>query len=108
RARNPILRWLGLVLTGLLTLVFALVSVLALVGVYQLSAPRSNPVRTLSATASPAQTAQAQKGLLLCATCHSSTGQLPLDGAKASIVAGFFDLPPPNPTPAGTIRSRPR
>src|SRR5712692_429671 len=105
RAKNPVLRWLGLLVTGVLTLVFAAVSVVALFGVYQLATPRSNPASTIAMAPSPAKLAQSQRGLQLCAGCHSSTGQTPLDGAKASIVGGLADMYPQNLTPAGPIKS---
>lgn len=44
RATRWYVKWPGVVVTGLLTLVFALVTVLAADGLYQLYVPRGTPV----------------------------------------------------------------
>lgn len=104
RAKNVLARWLGLVVTGLLTIVFTLVAVVALIGVYKLGTPRANPVSTVNVTPSPAKLAQAQKALILCAGCHSSTGELPLAGGSTSMLGGLAGLYPPNLTPGGPLK----
>jgi hypothetical protein len=41
--RNPLLKWIGVILGGLLTLVVGCVSVLGLIGVFKYYNPPSNP-----------------------------------------------------------------
>jgi mono/diheme cytochrome c family protein len=79
-AKNAILKWGGALLTGLLTLVVGLVLVVALVGFYRLNATYPNPVSDLQVEGTPEQIARGERYAHLCAGCHSSTAQLPLNG----------------------------
>lgn len=103
------LKWLGAVLAGILTLLFALVLVVALIGFYKLNAPQSNPVSSLKAGGSPEQLARTGRWATLCSGCHSTQAKLPLDGSKNNFFNGpdappFGTLYPPNLTPAGPLK----
>src|SRR5687768_4229834 len=78
RARNKALKWVGVVLSGLLTLIFALATGLALKSFYQLNVTHSNPVANLKVAGTPEQLARGEKLAHACVGCHSSNGQLPL------------------------------
>lgn len=80
RARNALLKWAGGLLAGLLTVVFAAGLGLALYGYAKVNATYPNPVSDVRVDASPEQIRQAEKLARTCAGCHSSTGNLPLDG----------------------------
>ncbi len=107
RINNAFLRWLALVPTGLLTLIFALVLVLALVGFAKLNANynASHPVANIKVAGTPEQIKRGEKFVLLCAGCHSPTGKPPLVGQNF-----FADGPPlgtlytANLTPVGEIK----
>lgn len=109
-ARSPIVRWPGLVLTGLLALVFAAVGVVALIGVYRLEAPRNIPAQAASVTPTAQDLARAARFINGCSGCHSSKGSLPLDGASQSFFGPpngppFGTLYPPNLTPGGPLKN---
>ncbi len=93
-AHHAIVKWGGLVLSGLLTLVLGLVSVLAAIGLYQFYAPRGSPVAALKVAGTPQQIARGQHlADTLCAACHTTTGELPLTGGR--------DLAADSPLPLG-------
>jgi len=103
------LKWLGLVLSGLLTVIFLLVLVLALVGFAKLNAPQPNPVSNLKAQGTPEQVASMGRKANLCSGCHSTQAKLPLDGAKEGFFSGsdgppFGMVQPPNLTPGGPLK----
>jgi mono/diheme cytochrome c family protein len=110
RNRNPVLKWITTILTGLFTLIFVAATVLAVIGTYQLNvSPYSYPVTTDKVTATADQIALGKRYAQLCAGCHSSTGQLPLDGSKDDFLGGGGGPPvgtlyPPNLTPAGPLK----
>lgn len=54
-SKRKILKWVGLVLAGLLTLIFALVLVIALIGFSKLNASQSNPVASVKVAGTPDQ-----------------------------------------------------
>ncbi len=60
RARNAIAKWLGVSLAGLITLILALVTVVAAVGFYKLYAPNSNPLPNVKVQETPDQIARGQ------------------------------------------------
>lgn len=106
-SKRALLKWVGIVGAGLLTLLFALVLVLALVGLYKLNAPRNNPVGNIQVAATPEQLARGERLANTCVSCHTANGQLPLSGSD---FASKFGLPQigtlyaPNLTPAGNIK----
>jgi cytochrome c553 len=105
RARRALLKWSGILVAGLLAAVCALVGVVALLGVYRLNMPGAAPVASLQVARSPEQLARGERLAYLCVNCHSSSGQLPLDGGAENFVAGIGTLVAPNLTPAGPLKS---
>lgn len=109
RARNPAVKWGGGILASLLTLVGLIVLVIALIGTYKLNVSGSHPVPNLQAATAPDRLAQGEKIARLCAGCHSTAGDLPLDGSKGDVLAEP-GTPPlgslyfPNLTPAGETK----
>lgn len=108
-AKNPLARWLGVVLAGLLTVVFALGGVVDLVGVYRLDAPRGNPASGVKVAMTADQIARGEHLAHLCTSCHSTTGNLPLDGGRQSFLSnpdgsGLGTLYAPNLTPGGPLK----
>lgn len=103
------LKWLGVVLSGLLTLLLTIVLVFVLIGFSKLNAPQSNPVSNLKAATTPEQTAKVSRWIILCSGCHSTAGKPPLDGGKDNFGADPSGPPmgtiyPPNLTPAGPLK----
>ncbi len=107
-AKNTIVKWVGVVLGVLVTLVFAVVSVVIAMGLYQLYAPRGSPVEAIKVQGTPEQIARGQHlAESLCVECHTTTGQLPLSGrldfgAESPIPIGR--IYPVNLTPAGPLK----
>lgn len=62
RAKRWFVKWPGVVLSGLLTLVLALVSIAAADGLYQFYAQRGSRVTELKVTGTPDQIARATSG----------------------------------------------
>lgn len=108
RSERWYVKWPGAVVTGLLTLIFALVTVLAADGLYQFYVPRGTPVTELKVAGTPEQVARGQHlANSICVGCHTTNGELPLSGGR-DIGA---DLPVPlgsfvsvNLTPAGPLK----
>ena len=86
RLRNVPLRMLTGVVSGLLTLVLAVVSIVGLAGVYRLFAPHGGPPAAITASATPDRLAVAARRSTGCAGCHSSTGDLPMDGGTMNFL----------------------
>jgi cytochrome c553 len=92
----------------LLTIGLAFVSVIGIMGVMALYRPQSRPAPDVTATASPEEIAAASRRAIVCAGCHSSTGDVPLDGGQKNLIGGA-DAPPlgtlwaPNLTPGGRL-----
>ncbi len=108
RSRNGLVKWLGGGLSGLMTVLLGLVSVVALVGWVKLYAPGGHPVSAVQVARTPEQIARGEKFAQFCAACHSPTGQPPLAGGMDNF--GHFPggptigtLYPPNLTPAGEL-----
>jgi cytochrome c553 len=106
RVRNIALRVVGGLLTALLTLVCAAVSVVGLVGAYRLYAPHGAPAASITVQANADQIAVAGRRANGCTGCHSSTGNLPLDGGTDNFLGGpLGTLVPPNLTPGGPLKT---
>ena len=107
RARNVFLRIIGGVLTGLLTLVLAAVTVTAGRGLYLLVGPRNFPVVQVQAQGTPEQIARGEQlATFLCVACHSTNGKMPMSGGNnLSQDTGLplGDFYPPNLTPGGDL-----
>jgi mono/diheme cytochrome c family protein len=107
-AKNKAVKWGGFIVSGLLTLVMALVSVVFLLGMVNVYAPRSAPVPDLTIAGTPEQIERGRHlANSFCASCHSTTNELPLTGG----VDLGKDFPMPlgsyisvNLTPAGPLK----
>ena len=108
RARNPFVRWGLGILTSLLTLIVAAMSVLALVGLAKFYAPRTTPVPELKVAGTPEQVERGRYlANSLCVECHTESRELPLTGGPD--FAKDIPLPvgvivPANLTPAGPLK----
>ncbi len=107
KLKNAILKWGGVVIAGLLTLIPTAMLVLGLVGFYKLNERHNNPVANIQVAGTPAQIARGEQLAHLCAKCHTSDGQLPLSGVN--FLAKFAGPPlgtlyAPNLTPSGNIK----
>ena len=82
RVRRALLKWTGVILAGLITLVLALITGVIGRGLWTIYAPPPfSPAPDLTVAASAGQIARGQHlALSLCAGCHSSNGELPLNG----------------------------
>lgn len=107
RATHALVKWGGLVLSGLLAVVCTTVLLVALVGFYKLGhQPYAYPALDLKVAGTPEQVARGTKFIGFCAACHSPAGQPPLTGqdfAKEGPPLGT--LYAPNLTPAGEIHA---
>jgi len=107
RAQKPVVKWGGLVVSGLLSLVFTLALLVALVGFYKLNVPPyHNVVADIKVASTPAQVARGQRFAFGCAGCHSPHETPPLSGQVFPQGGGpsFGTLAAPNLTPAGEIK----
>ncbi|HVC33569.1 MAG TPA: cytochrome c [Chloroflexota bacterium] len=109
RGKHLLIRWPGAVLAGLLAIVCALVGVVDLMGVYRLNAVHGNPVSDVKVAATSAELARGEHLAHLCTSCHSTTGDLPLDGGRTSLLSnpdgsGLGALYPPNLTPGSPLK----
>jgi len=108
RAGNPFVKWSATLLSGLLMLVVAFISVLGLVGVYKFYNPPYNPVPEVSAERTPERIERGQHlASAFCVECHSTTRDFPMTGG----VDIGNDLPvdlgsyySANLTPAGPLK----
>ena len=83
RAKNPLVKWGGTILGGLLTLVVALVSVVALIGLFKGNPRISTPAPDVVVSATPEMMAHGEHiADTFCAGCHSMTNELPLSGGR--------------------------
>ena len=102
--RNAVLRWIGFILAGLVTLILALVAIVAVVGFIKLYTPASNPVSDVQVAKNADQIVRGQKLSNICASCHSTTGRPPLDGGANNYMGPLGSLYPENLTPAGPLK----
>ncbi len=77
RSKRRIIKWPGVVLAGLLSLLSLAVLVLALIGFYKLNQKYDNPVANIQVARTPAQIARGKQLAHLCMGCHSPNEQLP-------------------------------
>jgi cytochrome c553 len=107
RAKHPVMKWGGVVLGGLFTLVAVLIAVVSARGLASLYLPGGRPAPDIQVAGTPEQIARGEHlASAFCASCHSKTGELPLTGG----VNVFADIPIPlgsatsaNLTPAGPL-----
>jgi cytochrome c553 len=107
KTKNRWLKWIGTLLAGLLTLIPAILLILALVGFYKLNQHYDNPAVDVQVSGTPDQIARGERLANLCVSCHTSRNQLPLSGSNFAVK---FEFPPlgtlyaPNLTPSGNIK----
>ena len=108
RLRNPFAKWGLLVVGGVVSLIFCLVSYVGIRGLFDLYLSRGTAPRELKVDMVPARIARGEHiANMLCVGCHSLSGQLPLSGGKnlsdeAHMPLG--DLYTINLTPAGPLK----
>ncbi len=106
KLKNAVLKWGGVIVCGLLTLIPAALLVLGLIGFVKLNEQHANPVADIKVAKTSAQIARGEQLAHICVSCHTTNNQLPLSGTN---FAAKFDMPPmgtlyaPNLTPGGDI-----
>ncbi len=107
RANNRLAKWVGLVLSSLLTLACTLVIGVVLVGFYKIDFPRHRPpVKDIRIAGTPDQVARGARFGAFCALCHSPNASAPLVGADFSRGGPpVGTLYAANLTPAGEIKN---
>ena len=109
RAKNAVLKWGGVVLSGLLTLAFALASILAAIGLYKFYASRGSPVADIHVAGAAEQIARGQHlARIECVGCHATNGDLPLSGGRdvgADVPLPLGSFVSINLTPGGPLKA---
>lgn len=106
KLKNAILKWGGVIVAGLLTLISTAMLLLALVGFTKLNERFNNPIANIQVRGTAAQIARGEQLAHICTNCHTADGQLPLSGTN---MIAKFPFPPvgtlyaPNLTPTGDI-----
>ncbi len=106
RAHNGAVKWIGGVLSGLVTLAAVLAFALVLVGFYKINFPVRGTPSDIKVAATPEQLARGAKIVQICAACHSPTEDPPLIGQNFFGGGGppVGTMYAPNLTPAGEIK----
>jgi len=106
-SKRALLKWGGVILAGLLTLLFALVTVVVAKGFIDLYRPYPVAAANVSIEGTPEQIARGEYlAAFLCASCHGQNGELPLSGGgnlSADTGLPLGDVYAPNITPTGRI-----
>lgn len=79
-AKNAWAKWVGVIVSGLLTLAFTLLLGLGLYGYYRLNAKQANPVAEVQVAGTAEQIARGEQLAQFCKECHSPNRQFPLAG----------------------------
>ncbi len=111
RAWNSKRTWLkypGIILGGLLTLLFLLVTLVIGKGMFDLYRPYPVQAVNVSIAGTPEQITRGEHlASVLCASCHSENGELPLSGGRnmsEEIGMPLGDVYPANITPSGKLK----
>jgi mono/diheme cytochrome c family protein len=108
KVTNPLLKWTGVILGGLFTLISASTFMVGSIGLYRFDHPPYNPVKEVNIDGTPQQIARGQHLVTaLCAECHSTTAEFPLTGGvdvglNLPVKLGSFYSA--NLTPAGPLK----
>ena len=106
--RKAVLKWPVMLFSGLITLIFFAAAALILVGYAKLNlSPYRYPARDVKIDITPERVSRGEKMAHICADCHSSAGQPPLDGSRTNILAGGLplgELYASNLTPGGPLK----
>lgn len=102
RVKRPALKWLGVTVAGLLTLVAGVLLWGALIGYWKLNRNHDNPVPQFSVEVTPGQLARGERFEPFCAGCHAPDDDAPMTGRDfldegAPPIGDFYA---PNLTPA--------
>ena len=106
RAKHRAVKWIGLVLSSVVTLAFTLAICVVLFGYYKLNFPHAPAVLDVKVAGTPEQLARGEKFATVCAGCHSPQGKLPLVGRNFLEGGGppVGTMYAPNLTLAGEIK----
>jgi len=108
KARRAWVKWLGVVLAGLFTLVFALLTFVSMFGTYKLFRSYTVSIPEVSVAGDPEQIKRGEHlAEVLCAGCHSPNDNLPLfggDNMSEDTGLPLGDIYAPNLTPATDIK----
>ncbi len=108
RARRPIIKWVGGILSGLLALLTVLITLVALIGLVKYYTPKSHAVQDLKVEGTPEQIARGQHlAAAFCVECHSTTADFPMTGGVdlgADIPMNIGSYVSVNLTPAGPLK----
>jgi mono/diheme cytochrome c family protein len=108
RAKRGWVRWLGAILSALLMFFFITLAVIGILGVISIYRTINVEVPEVTVDGTPEQVARGEHvAAVLCASCHSKNGELPLSGGKnVSDAAGLplGDIYAPNLTSATDIK----
>jgi mono/diheme cytochrome c family protein len=108
KADNPILKWTGVVIGGIFTLIISLVAVLGMLGVFKYFNPPHNSAQEIKVEGTQEQIARGQHlASAFCVECHSTTKDFPMTGGvdvgrDLPINLGSFYSA--NLTPAGPLK----
>jgi mono/diheme cytochrome c family protein len=108
RAKHALVKWPGVILAGLLTLLLALVTGVSARGLYMIYAPHNSPVHAVKVAGTPEQVKRGEHiASVVCASCHTTNGELPLTGGRNLVEETNLPLGslyPLNLTPAGELK----
>jgi mono/diheme cytochrome c family protein len=110
RTRFAFLKWMGRVFFGLLALMAAGLAIIVVIGTVRLNlAAYSYPTSDVKVAMTSFQVQRGEQLAHACIDCHSSSGQLPLDGSKNDFLSEsglpFGTMYSPNLTPAGLLKT---
>ncbi len=106
KLKKAFLKWGGVVVCGLLTMIPVALLALGLSGFAKLNAQYANPVADIKVVKTADQIARGEQLAHICVSCHTTNNQLPLSGTD---FGSKFGMPPmgtlyaPNLTPGGDI-----
>ncbi len=107
-SRRAWLKYPGIILGGLLTLLFLVVTLVIGKGMFELYRPYPVPAVNVSIAGTPDQVARGgHLASVLCASCHTENGELPLSGGgnmSAETGMPLGDVYAANITPAGKLK----
>ena len=108
KAHSVWVKLLGILFSGVFTIIFALLALVSAIGFYKLYRSNTVAVTNVTVTGTPDQIARGEHlAQVLCASCHSLNDGLPLSGGEnLSADAGLplGDIYAPNLTPATDIK----